>query len=198
MEKIEYTERIRELADILAKKLVIRKAKNRWAAAHQVILDALAIDYSTSMKLADDDMLARIRNLQKEETELENNEAGVKKELGERLTELFKDRIVRINDSLFAVFDSVTFDKADKDVAHFHGKAFDTYYREATKDFNTYSDVTKQIPSPLRRLSDGEHYELTFPDMHFVTWDDLEPEFAIVDHTGSFRDTVMELIGISK
>ena len=31
MEKIVYSERIRELADILARKLVVRKAKNLWA-----------------------------------------------------------------------------------------------------------------------------------------------------------------------
>lgn len=41
MERIVYTERIRELADILVRKLVVRKAKNLWATAMQHTKNAL-------------------------------------------------------------------------------------------------------------------------------------------------------------
>ena len=144
-------------------------------------------------------MLSRVRRYQEEEDALEANEPNVKKELGELLTDFFKGRIVRINDSLFAVFDKVSFDNAGNAVAHFHGKAFDTFHKEIERDFDTYEAIIKAVPSPMRLIEkNGEHYDIAFAPLHFVTWDDLEPEFAIVDHTGSFRDTVMELLGIHK
>ncbi len=95
METIVYTERIRELADILARKLVVRKAKNLWASAKQHLVNALAVDFSVAMDLSRDCMLSRIRMYQKDEDALEANEPEVKKELGELLTAMFKDRIVR-------------------------------------------------------------------------------------------------------
>ena len=111
MEKIVYSERIRELADILARKLVVRKAKNLWATAMQHTKNALAVDYSAAMDVSRVSMLDRIRRYQKEEDVLETTEPDVKKELGELLTEFFKGRIVRIRDSVFVVFDKVSFDK---------------------------------------------------------------------------------------
>ena len=56
-------------------------------------------------------MLSHVRRYQKEENVLETTEPDVKKELGELLTEFFKGRIVRIRDSVFVVFDKVSFDK---------------------------------------------------------------------------------------
>ena len=137
MEKIVYSERIRELADILARKLVVRKAKNLWATAKQHLENAQEVDYSAAMELCRVSMLDRIRKYQKEEDTLETNEPAVKKELGELLTEFFKERIVRISDSLFAVFDKVSFGNAGNAVAHFHGKAFDTFHKEISRDFDT-------------------------------------------------------------
>lgn len=120
MEKIVYSERIRELADDLARKLVVRKAKNLWATAMQHTKNALAVDYSAAMDLSRDCMLSRVRMFQKEEDALEATESDVKKELGELLTEFFKGRIVRVADSLFVVFDKVSFDNPKNAVAHFH------------------------------------------------------------------------------
>lgn len=195
MEKIVYSERIRELADVLAKKLVVRKAKNLWAKAMQYTKNALAVDYSAAMDVSRDCMLSRVRMFQQEEDALETREPAVKKELGELLTEFFKGRIVRINDSLFAVFDKVSFDNVGNAVAHFHGKAFDTFHKEIARDFNTHGAIIKAVPSPMRILGNkGEHYDIAFPPMHFVTWDDLEPEFAIVDKSGTFKDTVMTML----
>lgn len=196
MENIIYSERIRELADTLAKKLVIRKSKNLWASAKQHLVNAQEVDYSAAMDLCEVSMLSRIRRYQKEEDALEANEPNVKKELGELLTEFFKGRIVRINDSLFAVFDKVSFDNAGNSVAHFHGKAFDTFHKEIAKDFDTYEAIIKAVPSPMRRLEKkGEHYDIAFPLLHFVTWEDLEPEFAIVDKSGMFKEAVKAMLG---
>ena len=197
MEKIVYSERIRELADILARKLVVRKAKNLWATAMQHTKNALAVDYSAAMDVSRDCMLSRVRMFQKEEDVLEANEPAVKKELGELLTEFFKGRIVRINDSLFVVFDKVSFDNARNAIAHFHGKGFDTFYKEIEKDFDTYEAIIKAVPSPMRLLKNkDEHYDIAFAPLHFVTWDDLEPEFAMVDKSGSFKETVMEMLKV--
>ena len=195
MEKIVYSERIRELADILARKLVVRKAKNLWATAMQHTKNALAVDYSAAMDVSRDCMLSRVRMFQKEEDVLETNEPAVKKELAELLTEFFKGRIVRINDSLFAVFDKVSFDNDKNAVAHFHGKAFDTFHKEIERDFDTYEAIIKAVPSPMRLLKNkDEHYDIAFAPLHFVTWDDLEPEFAMVDKSGKFKKTVMEML----
>lgn len=195
MEKIVYSERIRELADILARKLVVRKAKNLWVTAMQHLVNAQAVDYSAAMDLCRDCMLSRVRLYQKEEDALETSEPDVKKELGELLTEFFKGRIVRINDSLFAVFDKVSFDNAGNAVAHFHGKAFDTFHKEIEKDFSTRVAIIKSVPSPMCRLENkGEHYDIVFSQLHFVTWDDLEPEFAMVDKSGTFKETVMTML----
>ena len=197
MEKIVYSERIRELTDILARKLVVRKAKNLWATAMQHTKNALAVDYSAAMDVSRDCMLSRVRMFQKEEDVLEANEPAVKRELGELLTEFFKGRIVRINDSLFAVFDKVSFDNARNAVAYFHGKAFDTFHKEIEKDFDTYEAILKAVPSPMRLLKNkDEHYDIAFAPLHFVTWDDLEPEFAMVDKSGSFKETVMEMMKV--
>ena len=195
MEKIVYSERIRELADILARKLVVRKSKNLWASAKQHLENALAVDYSAAMELYRISMLDRIRMYQKEEDTLETNEPAVKKELGELLTELFKGRIVRISDSLFAVFDKVSFDNAGNAVAHFHGKAFDTFHKEISRDFDTHEAIIKAVPSPMRLLeNNGEHYDIAFAPLHFITWDDLDPEFAMVDKSGTFKETVMSML----
>lgn len=197
MEKIEYSERIRELADILARKLVVRKAKNLWAKAMQHTKNALAADYSAAMDVSRDCMLSRVRLYQKEEDALETSEPAVKKELGELLTEFFKGRIVRINDSLFAVFDKVSFDNAGNAVAHFHGKAFDTFHKEIERDFDTYEAIIKAVPSPMRLIEkNGEHYNIAFAPLHFVTLEDLEPEFAMVDKSGTFKETVLTMLGL--
>ena len=141
-------------------------------------------------------MLTHVRAYQKEEDALEANEPNVKKELGELLTEFFKGRIVRINDSLFAVFDKVSFDNAGNAVAHFHGKTFDTFHKEIERDFDTYEAIIKAVPSPLRFLEKKEdHYDIAFPRLHFVTCDDLDPEFAMVDKSGTFKETVMAMLG---
>jgi hypothetical protein len=196
MEKIVYSERIRELADVLARKLVLRKAKNLWASAKQHLVNAQAVDYSAAMDLCRVSMLDRIRRYQKEEDVLETTEPDVKKELGELLTEFFKGRIVRIADSLFVVFDKVSFDNPKNAVAHFHGKAFDTFHKEIEREFDTYEAIIKAVPSPMRLLDKkGEHYDIAFAPMHFVTWEDLEPEFAMVDKTGTFKETVMTMLG---
>lgn len=197
MEKIEYSERIRELADILARKLVVRKAKNLWATAMQHTKNALAVDYSAAMDVSRDCMLSHVRRYQKEEDALETSEPAVKKELGELLTEFFKGRIVRINDSLFAVFDKVSFDNAGNAVAHFHGKAFDTFHKEIEKDFSTRVAIIKSVPSPMRLIEkNGEHYNIAFAPLHFVTLEDLEPEFAMVDKSGTFKETVLTMLGL--
>ena len=196
MEKIEYSERIRELADILARKLVVRKAKNLWAKAMQHTKNALAVDYSAAMDVSRDCMLSRVRLYQKEEDALETSEPAVKKELGELLTEFFKGRIVRINDSLFAVFDKVSFDNTRNAVAHFHGKAFDTFHKEIEKDFSTRVAIIKSVPSPMRFIEKKEeHYDIAFHRLYFVTWEDLEPEFAMVDKSGTFKETVLTMLG---
>ena len=197
MEKIVYPERIRDLADTLARKLVLRKAKNLWASAMQHTKNALAFDYSEAMELCKDSMLSRIRRYQKEEDVLEANEPNVKKELGELLTELFKGRIVRINDSLFAVFDKVSFDNVANAVAHFHGKAFDSFNKEIEKDFDTYEAIIKVVSSPMLHFEKKrEHYDIAFATLHFVTWDELEPEFALVDMSGTFKETVKAILGL--
>lgn len=196
MEKIEYSERIRELADILARKLVVRKAKNLWATAMQHTKNALAVDYSAAMDVSRDCMLSRVRLYQKEEDALETSEPAVKKELGELLTEFFKGRIVRIRDSVFVVFDKVSFDNPKNAVAHFHGKAFDTSLKEIERDFDSYMAIIKSVPSPMRFIEkNGEHYDLAFAPLHFVTLEDLEPEFAMVDKSGTFKETVMTMLG---
>ena len=41
----------------------------------------------------------------------------------------------------------------------------------------------------------GEHYDLAFASLHFVTLEDLEPEFAMVDKSGTFKETVMTMLG---
>jgi hypothetical protein len=41
----------------------------------------------------------------------------------------------------------------------------------------------------------GEHYDLAFAPLHFVTWEDLEPEFAMVDKSGTFKETVLTMLG---
>jgi len=196
MEKIVYSERIRELADILARKLVVRKAKNLWATAMQHLVNAQAVDYSAAMDLCRVSMLDRIRRYQKEEDVLETTEPDVKKELGELLTEFFKGRIVRVADSLFVVFDKVSFDNPKNAVAHFHGKAFDTSLKEIERNFDSYMAIIKAVPSPMRLIEkNGEHYDIAFAPMHFVTWDDLEPEFAMVDKSGTFKETVLTMLG---
>lgn len=196
MEKIVYSERIRELADILARKLVVRKAKNLWVTAMQHLVNAQAVDYSAAMDLCRVSMLDRIRRYQKEEDTLETTEPDVKKELGELLTEFFKGRIVRVADSLFVVFDKVSFDNPKNAVAHFHGKAFDTSLKEIERDFDSYMAIIKSVPSPMRLIEkNGEHYDIAFAPLHFVTWDDLEPEFAMVDKSGTFKETVMAMLG---
>lgn len=196
MEKIEYSERIRELADILARKLVVCKAKNLWATAMQHTKNALAVDYSAAMDVSRDCMLSRVRLYQKEEDALETSEPAVKKELGELLTEFFKGRIVRIRDSVFVVFDKVSFDNPKNAVAHFHGKAFDTSLKEIERDFDSYMAIIKSVPSPMRFIEkNGEHYDLAFAPLHFVTLEDLEPEFAMVDKSGTFKETVMTMLG---
>ena len=187
------------LADILARKLVVRKAKNLWATVKQHLANAQAVDYSAAMELCMVSMLDRIRRYQKEDDALGVNEPAVKKELGELLTEFFKGRIVRISDSLFAVFDRVSFDNAGNAVAHFHGKAFDTFHKEIERDFDTYEAIIKAVPSPMRLLENkGEHYDIAFAPLHFVTWDDLEPEFAMVDKSGTFKETVMSMLDHDK
>lgn len=199
MEKIVYSERIRELADILARKLIVRKAKNLWATAMQHTKNALAVDYSAAMDVSRDCMLSHVRRYQKEEDALETTETDVKKELGELLTEFFNGRIVRIRDSVFAVFDKVSFDNAGNAVAHFHGKAFDTVHKEIERDFDAYEAIVKAVPSPLRFLEKKEdHYDIAFPRLHFVTWDDLDPEFAMVDKSGTFKETVLTMLGHDK
>ena len=199
MEKIVYSERIRELADILARKLVVRKAKNLWATAMQHTKNALVVDYSAAMDVSRDCMLTHVRAYQKEEDALEANEPNVKKALGELLTELFQGRIVRINDSLFAVFDKVSFDNAGNAVAHFHGKAFDTFHKEIERDFDAYEAIIKAVPSPLRFIEKKEeHYDIAFPWLYFVTWDDLDPEFSMVDKSGTFKETVLTMLGHDK
>ena len=196
MEKIIYSERIRELADILARKLVVRNAKNLWATAMQHTKNALAVDYSAAMDVSRDCMLSHVRRYQKEEDALESNEPNVKKELGELLTEFFKGRIVRIRDSVFVVFDKVSFDNPKNAVAHFHGKAFDTSLKEIERDFDSYMAIIKSVPSPMRFIEkNGEHYDIAFAPLHFVTWDDLDPEFAMVDKSGTFKETVMAMLG---
>ena len=196
MEKIIYSERIRELADILARKLVVRNAKNLWATAMQHTKNALAVDYSAAMDVSRDCMLSHVRRYQKEEDALESNEPNVKKELGELLTEFFKGRIVRIRDSVFVVFDKVSFDNPKNAVAHFHGKAFDTSLKEIERDFDSYMAIIKSVPSPMRFIEkNGEHYDLAFASLHFVTLEDLEPEFAMVDKSGTFKETVMTMLG---
>ena len=196
MEKIVYSERIRELADVLARKLVLRKAKNLWATAMQHLVNAQAVDYSAAMDLCRVSMLDRIRRYQKEEDTLETTEPDVKKELGELLTEFFKGRIVRVADSLFVVFDKVSFDNPKNAVVHFHGKAFDTSLKEIDRDFDSYMAIIKSVPSPMRFIEkNGEHYDLAFAPLHFVTLEDLEPEFAMVDKSGTFKETVMAMLG---
>ena len=196
MEKIVYSERIRELADVLARKLVLRKAKNLWASAKQHLVNAQAVDYSAAMDLCRVSMLDRIRRYQKEEDTLETTEPDVKKELGELLTEFFKGRIVRVADSLFVVFDKVSFDNPKNAVAHFHGKAFDTSLKEIERDFDSYMAIIKAVPSPMRLIEkNDEHYDIAFAPLHFVTLEDLEPEFAMVDKSGTFKETVMAMLG---
>lgn len=196
MEKIVYSERIRELADVLARKLVLRKAKNLWATAMQHLVNAQAVDYSAAMDLCRVSMLDRIRRYQKEEDTLETTEPDVKKELGELLTEFFKGRIVRVADSLFVVFDKVSFDNPKNAVAHFHGKAFDTSLKEIERNFDSYMAIIKAVPSPMRFIEkNGEHYDLAFAPLHFVTLEDLEPEFAMVDKSGTFKETVLTMLG---
>jgi hypothetical protein len=196
MEKIVYSERIRELADVLARKLVLRKTKNLWVTAMQHLVNAQAVDYSAAMDLCRVSMLDRIRRYQKEEGVLEAIEPAAKKELGELLTEFFKGRIVRVADSLFVVFDTVSFDNPKNAVAHFHGKAFDTSLKEIERDFDSYMDIIKAVPSPMRLLEkNGEHYDIAFAPLHFVTWDELEPEFAMVDKSGNFKENVMTMLG---
>jgi len=196
MEKIVYSERIRELADVLARKLVLRKAKNLWASAKQHLVNAQAVDYSAAMDLSRDCMLSRVRRYQEEEDTLETTEPDVKKELGELLTEFFKGRIVRVADSLFVVFDKVSFDNPKNAVAHFHGKAFDTSLKEIERNFDSYMAIIKAVPSPMRLIEkNGEHYDIAFPTLHFVTLEDLEPEFAMVDKSGTFKETVMTMLG---
>lgn len=196
MEKIVYSERIRELADVLARKLVVRKAKNLWATAKQHLVNAQAVDYSAAMDLCRVSMLDRIRRYQKEEDALEATEPSVKKELGELLTEFFKGRIVRIADSLFVVFDKVSFDNSKNAVAHFHGKAFDTSLKEIERNFDSYMAIIKAVPSPMHLIeTNGEHYDIAFAPLHFVTLDDLDPEFAMVDKSGTFKETVLTMLG---
>ena len=196
MEKIVYSDRIRELADIIARKLVVRKAKNLWATAMQHTKNALAVDYSAAMDVSRNCMLSHVRRYQTEEDAFEANEPNVKKELGELLTEFLKGRIVRINDSLFAVFDKVSFDNAGNAVAHFHGKAFDTSLKEIERDFDSYMAIIKAVPSPMRLIEkNGEHYDIAFTPLHFVTWDDLEPEFSMVDKSGTFKENVLTMLG---
>lgn len=196
MEKIVYSERIRELADVLARKLVVRKAKNLWATAMQHTKNALVVDYSAAMDVSRDCMLSHVRRYQKDEDALETSEPAVKKELGELLTEFFKGRIVRVADSLFVVFDKVSFDNPKNAVAHFHGKAFDTSLKEIERDFDSYIAIIKSVPSPMRLIEkNGEHYDIAFVPLHFVTWDDLDPEFAMVDKSGTFKETVMAMLG---
>ena len=196
MEKIVYSERIRELADVLARKLVLRKAKNLWASAKQHLVNAQAVDYSAAMDLSRDCMLSRVRRYQEEEDALETSEPAAKKELGELLTEFFNGRIVRVADSLFVVFDKVSFDNPKNAVAHFHGKAFDTSLKEIERNFDSYMAIIKAVPSPMRLIEkNGEHYDLAFAPLHFVTLEDLEPEFAMVDKSGTFKETVLSMLG---
>lgn len=75
--KIVYSERIREFADILARKLVVRKAKNLWATAMQHTKNALAVDYSAAMDVSRDCMLSHVRRYQ--------NEGDAARELIEKL-----------------------------------------------------------------------------------------------------------------
>lgn len=57
--------------------------------------------------------------------------------------------------------------------------------------------IIKSVPSPMRFIEkNGEHYDLAFAPLHFVTLDDLEPEFAMVDKSGTFKETVMSMLGL--
>lgn len=195
MEKIVYSEKFASLLTLLPGSALCVRRCSYGQEPCSIQETLLELDYSSVMDLSREGMLSRVRRFQKEEDALEANEPAVKKELGELLTEFFKGRIVRINDSLFAVFDKVSFDNDRNAVAHFHGKAFDTFHKEIEKDFDTYEAIIKAVPSPMRQLKNtDEHYDIAFAPLHFVTWDDLEPEFAMVDKSGTFKETVMEML----
>lgn len=199
MEKIKYPERIRELADQLAQKLVVRKAKSQYGACNQNLNAVIAMESDHYGSLIQKNVLWKLRMLQEIDTKLTEREPEVKKELAEELTKFFNGRIVRIADSIFARFDRVELPNKYNSVATFYGKAFDTFHKEAEPEFTSFGAVTKARPSPMRlNLDDGQHYDLGFPNMSFVSWEEIESELKLVDPSGTFTKVVTDMLGVDK
>lgn len=199
MEKIVYPEEIRALADQIAQKLVVRKAKRQYGVCNQELAKVIQMESDYYGMTLQKSILWKLRMLQKVDDSLNEREPGVRAKLAQELTQFFKGRIVRIADSLFARFDNVEFTAKPNPVVKFSGKAFDTFHKEADDNFVTYGAVVKATPSPLKlNLGDGQHYDLAFPRMNFVTWDEVESELNLVDPTNTFGKVVMDLLGINK
>lgn len=199
MEKIKYPERIRELADLLAQKLVVRKAKSLYGACNQNLNNVIAMESDYYGMTLQKSVVWKLRMLQEIDTNLTEHEPEVKKELAEELTKFFQGRIVRIADSIFARFDRVELPNKNNSVATFYGKAFDTFHKEADPEFTSFGAVTKAVPSPMRlNLDDGQHYDLGFQNRSFVTWEEVESELKLVDPSGTFTKVVTDMLGIDK
>lgn len=199
MKRIIYPESIRCLADSLALKLVVRKAKSQYGAANQYLSKVSEMESDEYAMRLQNSIVQKLRSLQKTDTALAEKESGVKKDLAEELTKFFNGRIVRIADSIFARFDRVELPNKYNSVATFYGKAFDTFHKEAEPEFTSFGAVTKARPSPMRlNLDDSQHYDLGFPNMSFVTWEEVESELKLVDPSGTFTKVVKDMLDIKE
>ena len=199
MERIIYPESIRCLADWLAKKLVVRKAKSQYGAANQYLAKVSEMETDGHALSIQHPIVLNLRKLQELDTFISGKEPELKREIAEELTMFFHGRLVRIADSIFARFDRIELPNKHNSVATFYGKAFDTFHREAEPEFATFGAVTKAVPSPMKlNLPAGEHYDLGFPNMSFVTWEEVESELKLVDPSGTFTKVVKDMLDIKE
>ena len=197
MEKIVYSERIRDLIDHLVRIKVIHKKKGYLVGCKQMLEKALDISTDYDQHNALETIKAEIGALQREETQLREKSGEVKTELVELLMETFRGKIVRAGDSVFHMIDRAEFVSGNDTVLVFYTRALDTKFKTIDAKYRCCDDLVRKWPEPLKlELPEGEHYLTGLPRMYFVTWEDLGPEFELIDPTGSIKKNAAEMWGI--
>jgi hypothetical protein len=197
MEKIVYSERIRDLIDHLVRIKVIHKKKGYLVGCKEMLEKALDISTDYDQHNALETIKSEICALQREEIQLRKKSGEVKTELAELLMETYRGKIVRAGDSVFHMIDQVEFASGDETVIVFHTRGLDTKLKVMDAKYRCCADLVRVCPEPLKlELPEGEHYLTGLPRMHFVTWEDLGPEFELIDQTGSIKKNVAEMWGI--
>lgn len=197
MEKIVYSERIRDLIDHLVRIEVVHKKKGYLVGCQQMLEKALSISDDPAMLVAFDTIKTEIRSLQCQETELRDKTGEVKTELANLLLDTYRGKIVRAGDSVFHMIDRIEFASCKDTVLLFHTRAVDTHMKTMDANYMCRVDIVRMWPEPLKlNLPKGKHYLTGIPRMYFVNWEDLVPEFELIDSTGSVKNNVAKMWGI--